>query len=227
MLHFPASVLPDELLVSAVRLHFADVDVAARVGPDTMRLGLAEVWEDRDTNNVFWRGVPESIYDESRHFSRLSKVSENVDNINAIIELIKKVNVSAPVILTLSPVPLKATFQEKSCVTADCVSKSILRVALHEVMETAGDNVYYWPSFEIIKWIGCHVPYAVFGPDDGATRHVSRHMVLHILVAFVRAFFGPEVTLKVFSNYTPSSPCKIGEPGQPPRIYPGVITRVY
>lgn len=33
-------------------------------------IGLAEIWRDRETNGVFWRGVPEDVFDEKSIFSR-------------------------------------------------------------------------------------------------------------------------------------------------------------
>jgi len=83
---------------------------------------------------VFWRGVPKDVYDEKRHVFRLTTVDENADNLTRLVEVVRQVNPTAPIILTLSPVPLLATFREISCLTADCVSKSVLRVALDQVM---------------------------------------------------------------------------------------------
>src|SRR6185295_16605355 len=142
-------------------------------GAIVFTLGLAEVWEDTETNQVFWRGVPTSIYSAGRHRSRISTVEENRHNLGQIIDTIRSINKTAPIVLTLSPVPLKATFQGVSCMAADCISKSILRVALGETMSEHRANVFYWPSFEIVKWGGCHLPYPVYGTDDGTVRHVS------------------------------------------------------
>jgi len=186
-------------------------------------LGLAEIWEDNVTKKVFWRGIPESIFDEGRHIFRLSTVNENVENIKSIITLLKTVNVEAPVIFTLSPVPLKASFQGVSCMTADCVSKSTLRVALHEALLTAPEDIYYWPSFEIIKWLGCHLPYPVYGTDDSVVRHVSRFMVLQILRAFTSAYYGKGLSSSVFDNFESSLEKLDGNSGEPPQIYKGTV----
>ena len=64
-----------------------------------------------------------------------STVDENEANIVRIVELIRSVNPSAPIVLTLSPVPLLATFRGRSCVTADAVSKAALRMAIDNVEE--------------------------------------------------------------------------------------------
>ena len=100
-------------------------------------------------------------------------------------------NPDAPIVLTLSPVPLNATFRGISCVAADCVSKSTLRVALDGVVGRGLENVYYWPSFEIVRWVGGHVPWPAYGFNRGDSRHVTRYLVAQIIDAFVEAFYTP------------------------------------
>ena len=178
----------------AYREHFG------KAGAFVFTLGLAEVWEDTETNQVFWRGVPEEIYDDKRHRFRLSTVEENMQNIRDIIETIRSVSANAPIVFTLSPVPLKATFRPQSCVSSDCVSKATLRVALDQVLEDKEPGVYYYPSFEIVKWLGCNIPFATFGAEDGTSRHVSRSIVINILKEFVRAYFEPKAAEKFFDG---------------------------
>jgi hypothetical protein len=157
-----------------------------------MTLGLSEVWEDKETGSVFWQGIPQSIFDENRHIFRLSTVEENQRNLESIINAIKSINPNCNLIFTLSPVPLKGTFRKQSCITADCVSKSILRVAIDSVMSKSYSNVHYYPSFEIVKWLGCHSKTPAYGMEDGSTRHVSRYYVLNILKSFVRNYYDEE-----------------------------------
>lgn len=164
----------------------------SNAGAILLTLGLSEVWEDRETGRVFWRGVPEEIYNDGRHRFRLSTVEENVANIETMISAVREVNESAPIVFALSPVPLKATFRGQSCITADCVSKSILRVALDSVISDGRKGVYYFPSFEIVRWLGCNMSFPSFGAEDGTTNHVSRFFVINILKAFVKSFYLPE-----------------------------------
>jgi hypothetical protein len=159
-------------------------------GAFVFTLGLAEVWQDRVSGVVFWRGVPKDVYDERRHVFRLTTVDENERNIVQAIDLIRRVN-SAPIVLTLSPVPLKATFREISCVSADCVSKSTLRVALDAVVARRLPNVYYWPSFEMVRWLGAHLPWPAYGFNRGDSRHVTRYLVAQIIDSFIEAFYTP------------------------------------
>ncbi|MBM3515221.1 MAG: GSCFA domain-containing protein [Alphaproteobacteria bacterium] len=153
-----------------------------------LTVGLAEVWYDIRSGGVFWRGVPRSIYDPSIHKCRMSKVSENVENLVRSIEVARELRPGLPIILTLSPIPLRATFDDRSCISADAVSKSTLRVAIEEVMGLGLPGVSYWPSFEIVRWLGSHTDRALFG-DDGNTRHVNRFAVQLILDQFLAHYF--------------------------------------
>src|SRR5581483_1850990 len=166
-------------------------------GAFVFTLGLAEVWTDDETGGVFWRGVPEHIFDEERHRFRLSSVEENERNVLETIRLVRTVNPDAPVILTLSPVPLEATFRSISCMTADSVSKSVLRVALDNVMQQGLPGVYYWPSFELVKWGGPAFDWSVYQHD---ARHVHRYLVYCIVDAFVEAYYGPTLAAEMRSR---------------------------
>ncbi len=168
------------------RLSYAEV--FKRVDGIILTIGLAEVWYDTTTGGVFWRGVPKSSYDETRHLCRVSTVEENEENLREIIRLIHLAKPGVPIIVTLSPIPLKATTGDKSCITVDTVSKSILRVAIDNLVTSGLPDVYYWPSFEIVRSLGPHLSYALFG-EDGNTRHVNRKAVQLILKAFTKHYF--------------------------------------
>lgn len=158
-------------------------------------LGLAEVWRDKATEGVFWRGVPNDIFDKDKHESIVSTVQENVDNIKTIMNLLRENCGNKPIIITLSPVPLNATFQDRPCVVSDCVSKSILRVAIDQALREINDeNIYYWPSFEYVKWLSAHMPLTTFGGvnDKGVEqncRHVDKDVVGNIISHFSNKFF--------------------------------------
>lgn len=117
-----------------------------------LTLGLSEVWYDADTGRVFWKGVPQRLFDPRRHRFRVSSVNENVANLRAIHALIRKYRPEARLLLTVSPVPLAATFRDVSCISANSVSKAVLRAAVDEFLREAGDDplVHYWPSYEIV-----------------------------------------------------------------------------
>ncbi|MTI02788.1 GSCFA domain-containing protein [Roseibium sp. RKSG952] len=117
-----------------------------------LTFGLSEVWYDEPTGNVFWRTIPKDVYDPSRHKFRVASVEENRQNIDAIYQLIRKHRPDAKVIVTLSPIPLIATFRDNSCITSNSVSKASLRVAIDEVVRAhkAEGKLFYWPSYELV-----------------------------------------------------------------------------
>lgn len=121
-------------------------------------------------------------------------MKENASNIQQIISLIQEHCPEKPIIITLSPVPLSATFREISCIVADCASKSILRTAIDEVFRSKPLNTFYWPAFEIVKWCGPHLPYPTYGvtyPSKNITtcRQVSRQTVDLIIGTFLTHYF--------------------------------------
>ncbi len=117
-----------------------------------LTFGLSEIWYDEPTGNVFWRTIPKDVYDPNRHKFRVSTVEENSSNIREIYKLIRRHRPNAKIIMTLSPIPLIASFRDVSCISANSVSKSILRVSLDEVITEFRDEGYlnYWPSYEIV-----------------------------------------------------------------------------
>ncbi|MEL7151924.1 MAG: GSCFA domain-containing protein [Pseudomonadota bacterium] len=148
-----------------------------------LTFGLSEVWYDEPTGNVFWRTIPKDVYDPARHKFRLSTVEENRDNIRAIYDLIRKYRPDAKVIVTLSPVPLIATFRDVSCITANSVSKATLRVAVDEVVRDVRDEgrLFYWPSYELVT--------DVFrGPYRSDRRHVRPVVLNYIMRLFETAW---------------------------------------
>ncbi|MGB3407474.1 MAG: GSCFA domain-containing protein [Jannaschia sp.] len=144
-----------------------------------LTFGLSEVWYDEVTGGVFWRSIPQEAYDPARHKFRVTTVEENKDNIRAIYALIRKHRPEARIITTLSPVPLIATFRPVSCISANSVSKAVLRVALDELMRELGDEGYlhYWPSYEIVTDV-FHSP---FKQDR---RHLPRAVLDFIMMLF-------------------------------------------
>lgn len=145
-------------------------------------LGLSEVWYNKKTGDVFWRGIPVTQHDPELHGFRVSTVQENVDNLNEIIVLGKKHKPGAKFIFTLSPVPLAATFRPISCITANSVSKAILRVAVDEIMNQHKDNgVYYWPSYEMIR----ETPEWAYRADN---RHVKPGIIDNMMTRFARYY---------------------------------------
>lgn len=91
-------------------------------------------------------------------------------------------------IVTVSPVPLTATYRDADVMTANCYSKSVLRTAAEEITQTF-DFVHYFPSFESITLSDRSVAYT----DDEI--HVSQDIVDLNIGRMVQAYTGVEVEL--------------------------------
>jgi tetratricopeptide (TPR) repeat protein len=154
-----------------------------------LTIGVAPIHVDRQTGEFAFMHARSQTARE--HFMRANvmrttTVQENVDNIRRIIEVVRGLSARDPrFVLTVSPVPLGATSEYGSAVIADCVSKSTLRVACEEVIRSSDDRVHYWPSFEMVRWLGPLMQRPAFGEDDGNTRHVSAWLVERIINSFV------------------------------------------
>ena len=119
---------------------------------------------------------------------RQTALSENEDAIRACITEIKAFNPTAKIVLTLSPVPLLASLGGPSVIAANTISKSTLRLALHNVVSQQLPDVFYWPSYECVTWTGNHVT-PVFGGDDRDMRHVRPDLVSQIAKLFKGYYF--------------------------------------
>jgi hypothetical protein len=189
-------------------------DVISRADLFIITLGLAEVWYDEPTNGVFWRAVPQDKYDPSRHRFRVSSVEENRENIKAIYRLIRKHRPQARVIFTLSPIPLVATFRPVSCITANSVSKSIMRAALDEAYREINEpqGFYYWPSYEIVMDV-----FADRWRED--RRHVKKPILDFIMTLFETAWCRDSMPPKTVLEAWIDARCAAGSlPKQLPKL---------
>jgi len=164
-----------------------------------LTLGVAPCFFHADTGEFSpivaksWSAVKPYVH--SSHIMRTTTVSENIENLNLILQTLQRVcRKDFRAVLTVSPVPLGGTTEFASAIVADCLSKSTLRLACEEVLRTWKDrNVIYWPSFEIVRWLGPHygkeLP-PVYGADDGASRHVSQWLVKIIIDEFLSCYAG-------------------------------------
>jgi hypothetical protein len=85
-------------------------------------------------------------------------------------------------ILTVSPVPLVATMEDRSVLVSTTYSKSVLRVAAEEVAAAQG-GVAYFPSYEVIT--GNHASGRYFAED---LRDVTEAGVAHVMRLFMRHY---------------------------------------
>ena len=151
---------------------------------------------------------------------RTTTVAENVLNIRRIVEALRRLSPGhRAIVMTVSPVPLAGTTEFSSAFIADCISKSTLRLACHEALAAfaADPRVHYWPSFEIVRWVGPHLGPEhppIFGADDGNSRHVSGWLVNDIIDLFLErhAARGPPIEGRPPEPAAEAEPCRTFTP---------------
>lgn len=120
-------------------------------------------------------------YKKDRHKFFRSTFQQNLENLKKTYQIIREFN-QAPIILSVSPVPLYATFSSEDVTVANCLSKSILRAVASE-LATQYDDVHYFPSFEMVMY---SMDPKQFMKEDG--RHVSDEGVSKIMEYFLSLF---------------------------------------
>ena len=143
-------------------------------------LGLIEVWYDEYTG-LFLNTTPTN--DPERFSFHLTTFEENMQNLEDIYALFTKYcPTDFQIIVTVSPVPLLATFTGRDVVVANTYSKSLLR-SVAETWVACHNNVHYFPSYEIVMNSDKEIAWA----ED--RRHVKGAIPKHIVDLFVKSFF--------------------------------------
>lgn len=163
---------------AAVRRAFEEADVLV------FTLGLTEAWEDTRDGAIYplAPGVSGGVYDPQTVRFRNFDMAETRDDLIAALELIRTRNPALRIILTVSPVPLNATYENKHVAVATSYSKAVLRCAAEEVTRVVPQSTYF-PSYEIIT--APHMRGRYFGQD---ARQVLPAGVAHVMKVFFRHF---------------------------------------
>ena len=143
-------------------------------------LGLTEAWRDRRDGAVYplAPGVAGGRYDPAVHeFVNFTVETVHSDMILAF-DAIRRRNPDIKFLLTVSPVPLNATYEPRHVLQSTIYSKSVLRVASQMLTDAFGD-VDYFPSYEIIVSPQCS---GLYYEDD--RRSVREYGVKHVMRVF-------------------------------------------
>ena len=171
---FPEQVVQsrDEHL-EAVRRIFLESDVLV------FTLGLTETFISKTDGSVFpvAPGVSGGSYSDNQYAFINFGVSEVIADLHLFIAKARKLNPTLRIILTVSPVPLIATFEPRHVLVSTTISKATLRVAADEITKLY-PFVEYFPSYEIISGSAIGAPY--FEPDLRQVRQVGVDHVMRI-----------------------------------------------
>jgi hypothetical protein len=151
-----------------------------------LTLGLTEGWRSKVDGAILplSPGVHGGEYSEEKYESVNFTTSEVRNDLDSLIAKAVSVNPKVKFILTVSPVPLIATHQDKHVLASTCYSKSVLRVVAEEV-DIKYENVMYFPSYEIITSnysANSYYENDLRGVREAGVEHVmrifSRHMII-------------------------------------------------
>jgi hypothetical protein len=152
-------------------------------------MGLTETWVSNDDGTAYpvAPGVSGGKYDPARYSFKNLTYPEVLADMEEFIRLVRQLNSSLRIILTVSPVPLMATATADNVVVSSSYSKSVLR-SVAGYLKSQYDFIDYFPSFEIV---GSHVMRGqFFNPDN---RTVSAYGVAHVMKQFFSEHVPPEI----------------------------------
>jgi hypothetical protein len=168
------------LHLGAVRAMFESMDLFI------FTLGLTEAWRSKADGAVFplAPGVAGGQMDGSRYEFVNFPAKEVVEDLDRFLAMLHNINPMARIILTVSPVPLIATYEPQHVLVASTYSKSVLRVASNEIC-ARHSNCTYFPSYEIIT--GNYSRGAYFESD---LRAITSGGIDHVMRLFLRHYSG-------------------------------------
>ena len=126
---------------------------------------------------TYYRVPSPGVYDPNIHEFHVQTADECVTDLEKIYKIIKQFNPDISIIISVSPVPLFATFrQDVDPITANMLSKSTLRVAA-EQFSNNHDNVYYFPAYEILTTV-------MKNPYEDDNRHIRQESIREMMDIF-------------------------------------------
>lgn len=184
------SSVPDYL--ANRRQHFAAVQHAIeQMDVFVFTLGLTETWVSKTDGAAYplCPGVAAGEFDADRYEFVNLGVDDVVTDMREAIAFVRERNPKVRIVLTVSPVPLIATAEDRSVLVSTTYSKAVLRVAA-EIVSRDLDYVAYFPSYEVIT--GNHARGSYFGPD---LRDVTEAGVEHVMRLFMQHYAAKEAAL--------------------------------
>ena len=164
--------------------HFAAIRRAVeQMDVFVFTLGLTESWMNTLDGTVYplCPGVAGGEFKNHHRFVNFSAAEVTAD-LEQALDFILLRNPTARIIITVSPVPLVATAENRSVIVSTVYSKSVLRVAAEQASANR-TNVAYFPSYEIITSPAARGAY--FASD---LRSVNEAGVSHVMRLFFRHY---------------------------------------
>ena len=173
-----------ETLLYHRKVHLAAIEKAVKEA-DTIvfTLGLTEAWIDKKTGRALPTapGTIKGQYEPSDVEFKNFTFNEVVEDLRAVQRLASIIsgNDTQKWVITVSPVPLAATWTDNHVRVATTYSKSILRAAAGFIADTC-EWADYFPSFEIVN-----NPWSTESPFKANLRNVKDDVVSSIMSYFL------------------------------------------
>ncbi len=147
-------------------------------------LGLTEAWVCKADGAVLpvCPGCGAGTADPTKYEFRNFEVEEVIADLSAALEHLRRVNPSCRIILTVSPVPMVATYSGNHVLPASTYVKSVLRVAADRVARRL-ENCTYFPGYEIVLSPSTRGAYF-----DANLRNITEAGLDHVMNTFFRHF---------------------------------------
>lgn len=145
-----------------------------------LTLGMNEVWQFKGGNEYCsrspWRIASYVVR------KKILSVEENLAELQKMLDIWRAFNPELKLIVSVSPVPLHATFRanQQHIIAANCHSKSTLRIVADEFVRR-NKNVFYFPSYETVM-------YCTKNAWLEDQRHVSPEAVSNVMKLFGSMF---------------------------------------
>lgn len=152
-------------------------------------LGLTEAWIGVEDGMVYPL-APGAVFDcnDARYRFLNFRVGDMITDMLQFIDKFRAVNSAVRFILTVSPVPLIATAEDRHVLVSNTYSKGALRAVAEEVA-LSREKVSYFPSYEIIA--GPQAKSRYYGPD---LRSITDQGVSEVMSVFSRHYLSSSRT---------------------------------
>lgn len=165
--------------------HLASVrDMLETMDVFVFTFGHTETWRHKPDGAILQLapGVAGGEWDENVYEFYNMTVSEVVRDFLAAVDRIREVNPRVRIILSVSPVGIIATYEDRHVIVSNMAVKSILRAAADEVVR-ARPNIAYLPSYDLVN---VSPNAARFYRDD--TRRINPHGIDRTMKMFFDHF---------------------------------------
>lgn len=180
---------PREQVQELTRRYFDNLAKIRSATAVIITLGLVEVWYDRETETYL--NIPPPPLVLKKHASRFQLHVLSYDDLLADLESIRSmltehVSPNIRMLVTVSPVPLHATFRGHDVLQANCYSKSVQRAAVEAFRLAHPGDVSYFPSYEMVSLAA---PDVAWGEKD--YRHVRLDLVERVMRKVMSCYLVP------------------------------------